>query len=103
MKLRKLSQLMNIKKDIEDKRYVLDVACKLCNTLLRIFTEQYYNLESNKCKKVVFINRPKSLALKTLKHGVIFSEYEDDEYEDGKEEAADLPPMTPLEGDEKVK
>ena len=98
MELKELCRLMKIKKDIEDRKVMLDTASKLYNTLLKIYKHQFNKLKQDKKKKTVFKNRPKNLRLKTYDYEGWLSENKD-----GGKKSYDVPPIPPLEGEEKVK
>ena len=64
MILKKLSQIMKIrKKNLEKRRVVINASSKLYDKLLNIYATQYYNLSEDQKKKINVLNRPEDLIL----------------------------------------
>ena len=93
MKLKKLSLLIKIKKDIQKTKKVM---LNKANLLLEIYAGQFNRLEKNMKKMIALKNRPKILILESWS-----PEDEDDKTLEGdKEEIDDIPPMLALEVNE---
>ena len=75
-----------------------DIASELYNDFLGIYYHKCYELSIDKRKKIVSKYDPKDLFLDGYDYS-LWSESEEESTD--KEESEDLPPMPPLEGDEK--